>query len=177
MMMRFWLTKTVTSGNASSVTRFANLPEVYLLYRMHPSSISRIHSDIQAYNSAKTSQRMISRILGYEVPFEICYDIRLGRFETADDAVQTVRVIRSLYDTFMAKESLSIPEKRAIRRDAAQRLVSLAWRWLHKARMRWEFLALAFRLNLLIVVKTIGSKAVRKAWRLIARPSQQRVRR
>lgn len=156
----------------SSVTRFANLSEVYLLYRRHPDTVSSRHADIQARNSAKAGQRMMARILGYEVPFEICYDIRLGRFETADDAVQTVRVIRSLYDTFMAKESLSIPEKRAIRRDAAQRLVSLAWRWLHKARMRREFLALAFRLNPLLVAKVIVVRVTYRAWRVIARPPQ-----
>jgi len=156
----------------SSVTHFANLPDVYLLYRRHPHKVSRRYADTQARNSAKAGQRMMARILGYEVPFEICYDIRLGRFETADDAVQTVRIIRSLYDTFMAKESLSIPEKRAIRRDAAQRLVSLAWRWLHKARMRREFLALAFRLNPLLVAKVIVVRVTYRAWRVIARPSQ-----
>jgi len=156
----------------SSVTRLANLPEVYLLYRQHPNKVSCRHADMQLRNSAKAGQRLMSRILGYQVPFEICHNIRLGRFETADDAIQAVSVIHSLYDTFMSKKSLSIPEKRAIRRDAVQRLVSLAWRWLHKARMRREFLALAFRLNPVIVVKTIGSKAVRRAWRGLARLSQ-----
>lgn len=156
----------------SSVTRFANLPDVYLLYRQHPNNVSCRHADMQARNSAKAGQRMMARILGYEVPFEICYNIRLWRFETADDAVQAVSVIRSLYDTFMAKESLSIPEKRAIRRDVARQLVSLAWRWLHKARMRREFLALASRLNPLIVAKTIVVRAVHRAWRVIARPYQ-----
>ena len=102
----------------SSVTHFANLPDVYLLYRWHPDQVSRRHADIQPYNSAKASQRLMSRILGYEVPFEICHNIRLRRFETVDDALQAVSVIRSLYDAFMAKESLSIPEKRAIRGDA-----------------------------------------------------------
>jgi hypothetical protein len=69
----------------------------------------------------------------------------------------------------MAKESLSIPEKHAIRGDAFLWLVRVAWRWMHKARMQREFLALVLRLNPLIVVKTIGSKAVRKAWRVIER--------
>lgn len=156
----------------SSVTHFANLPDVFLLYRIHPSSISHIHSDIQARNSAKAGQRMMSGILGYEVPFEVCY--RLGRFETADDAVQVVSVIHSLYDAFMAKESLSMPEKRAIRRDAAHRLVSVAWRWMHKARMRREFFALAFRMRPLLVAKVIVDKVARRAWHVIAGPSQTR---
>lgn len=156
----------------SSVTRFANLPQVYLLYRRHPDKVSRRYAEVQARNSAKSGQRLMSGVLGYEVPFEICHNIRLGRFETADDALQTVSVIHSLYDTFMAKESLSIPEKRAIRRDAAQRLVSVAWRWMHKARVRREFFALVFRLNPLLVAKIIVVRAVHRAWRVIARPSQ-----
>ena len=156
----------------SSVTRLANLPDVYLLYRLHPHAISYRHADTQARNSAKAGQRVMARILGYEVPFEICYNFRLRRFETADDAVQAVSVIHSLYDAFMAQESLSVSEKRAIRRDAAQWLVSVAWRWMHKARMRREFLSLAFRLNPLLVTKIIVVKAAHRAWRVVARSSQ-----
>ena len=122
----------------------------------------------------KAGQRMMSGILGHEVPFEICYNFRLRRFETANDAVQVVSAIHSLYDAFMVKQSLSIPEKRAIRRDAAQRLISLAWRWLHVARMRREFLSLSFRLNPLLVAKIIMVRAVHRAWRVIARLSQWR---
>jgi len=155
----------------SSVTHFANLPDVGLLYRRHLDQISHRYTDIQAYNSAKASQRMMSGILGYEVPFEICHNIRLRRFETVDDALQAVSVIRSLYDTFMAKESLSIPEKHAIRGDAVLWLVRVAWRWMHKARMQREFIALAFQLNPLLVAKIIVVRAAHRAWRVIARLS------
>jgi len=153
----------------SSVTHLANLPEVYLLYRQHPDQVSRRSADIQTRNSAKAGQRMMSGILGYEVPFEICHNIRLRRFKTVDDALQAVNVIRSLHDTFMAKESLSISEKHAIRGDAFLWLVRVAWRWMHKAKMQREFLALTFQLNPLIVAKIIGSKVVRRAWCVIER--------
>jgi len=156
----------------SSVTRFANLPDVYFLYGWHPHTVSHRHADVQVRNSAKAGQRMMARILAYEVPFEICYNFRLGRFETVDDALQAARVIHSLYDAFMAKESLSILDKRAIRQDAARRLISLAWRWMYKARMRREFLALACRLNPLLVAKLIVVTAVHRAWRVIACPCQ-----
>lgn len=153
----------------SSVTRFANLSDAFLSYRIHPGSVSHIHSDIQVRNSAKAGQRMMAKILGYEIPFEICHNFRLGRFETANDAIQAVRVIHALYDAFMAKMSLSVQEKRAMRRDATRRLCSLAWPWRHDARMRREFFAFAFRMNPLLVAKVIVDGAVRRAWRVIAR--------
>lgn len=156
----------------SSVTRLANLPDVYLLYRRHPYTVSHRYTDTQAYNSAKAGQRMMSRILGYEVPFEVCHNFRLGRFRTADDVVQAVSVIHSLYNAFMANESLSMLEKRAIRRNAAHRLIGLAWRWLYKVRMQREFLALASHLNPLIVAKTIVVMVAHKTWSVITRPSR-----
>ena len=156
----------------SSVTRFANLPEVLFSYRMHPGSACHIYSDPVGCNSAKSGQRMMSGILGYNVSLEVCRSLGLGRFQTAVDALQAVSVIRSLYDTFMGKTSLSTSEKRVIRSDATQRLVSLAWRWMHKAKMRREFLALALRMNPLLVAKVIVGRTVHKCWRVIARPSQ-----
>ena len=153
----------------STAARFANLPEVYLLYRVHPGRISHVHTDIQARNSAKAGQRMMASILGYEVPFAVYHNITTQRPETADDAVQAVSVLHSLYDAFVARESLPISEKNAIRRDATQMLIRLTRRWLLKARVRREFFALAFRLN---VAKVIAVEIAQRAWRVIARPSR-----
>lgn len=154
----------------SSFARLANLPEVYLLHRLHPISVSRIHTDIQARNSAVASQRLMARILGCEVSFEICRSFRLRRFETVGDAIQAMQVVGSLYDAFMAKESLSPPEKRAIRRDAAQRLYRLAWTFRHETKMRRELRALAFRMDPLLtlqVAKLLLPRVLRRPWRLI----------
>jgi glycosyltransferase involved in cell wall biosynthesis len=142
----------------SSITRFANLGDVFLLYRIHSSHVSRIHKDVQEQNSAKAGQRMIAEILGYQVPFEICHNIRLGRFETVHAAFQTASVTRSLYDAFMANESLSMLEKRAIRKDAAQKLLQLLLPWRRKVKM-WKLLGLALWLDPSLVTKTIRDKA------------------
>lgn len=153
----------------ASSTRFANLPDVYLLYRQHPNKVSRLHAEAQSRNSGKVGQRMLTGILGYEVPFEICRGVKLGRFETVDDAIEGAHLVHSLYDAFMAKESLSVPEKRAIRRDAARRLLAIDWPWWRqKAKMR-EFLARAFWLDPLGVARIIAVKAVREAGRAIGR--------
>jgi glycosyltransferase involved in cell wall biosynthesis len=155
----------------SSITRFGNLPDVYLLYREHHSnSVSQRYADIQARNSAMAGQRLMTRLLGYEVPFEVCHSFRLKRFEAMDDAIQAMRVISSLYDAFMTKESLSSSEKRAIRGDAAQRIIRLAWPFRHQAKMRRELLALTFRTNPLLtsmVAKLLLPRVLRKPWRLI----------
>ncbi len=146
----------------SSITRFANLPEVYLLYRWHDHNISHRHAETQAYNSAKAGQRMMSGILGYEVPFELCHNIRLGRFETLDDAVQAALITRSIYDAFVAKQALSVLEKLTISKDAANRLFRLAWSWRHEARM-WKFFAASVQLDPLVVARALGARAKRKA--------------
>jgi hypothetical protein len=147
----------------SSVTRLANLPQVHLLLRRHPDRISSRHTDMQARNSAKAGQHMMSELLGYDVPFRLCHNIRLRQFETMDDALQAVSVIGALFDAFMAQESLSVQEKHAIRGDAFLWLVRAAWRWVHKARMWRPFLGLILRLNPLIVAGAMGSKIVYKA--------------
>lgn len=144
----------------SSVARLANLRETHLLYRVHSASVSHRHADIQWRNSARVTQRMIAELLGCQVPFEICCSTRRWQFETADDAVQAARVVHSLYDAFVARQDLSAPERRAVRRNAAYRLLNLAWHWKREARMR-DFLAAALRLDPLVPAKALRAKAKR----------------
>jgi len=146
----------------SSVARLANLRQTHLLYRVHSTSVSHRHADIQRRNSARVAQRMMGEFLGWRVPFDVCYNIRRWQFETADDAVQAARVVRSLYDAFVAKQDLSVPERRAIRRNAAYRLLNLAWHWKREARMR-DFFAAALRLDPLVPAKALRAKAKRRA--------------
>lgn len=149
----------------SSVTRFENLPDVLLLYRRHPAGSSCFHADMQARNSARAGRRMMTQVLGYEAPLDVCLNFRLGEFETANDAIQAMRVIHSLYDAFMAKMPLSAQEKSAIRRDAARRLVSLALRFRHQARMQREYPILLFRSSpslVLAMVQILASRVLRR---------------
>ncbi len=147
----------------SSITRFANLPDVYLQYRRHENTISNRHAEIQARNSAKAGQRMMSEILGYEVSFEICHNIRLDRFRTADDAIGVACLIRPLYDAFVSKQTLSPLEKRLIRKDAATRLFNLAWMWKREPRMR-EFFLEATQFDPFVSARVLWAKA---RWKLV----------
>ena len=155
----------------SSVTCFANLPDVYLLYREHnPNSVSQRHADIQLRNSAKAGQRMMAQFLKYEVPFEICYNFRICQFDTADSAIQAVRIVHSLYDTFIDKSLLSMSEKLVICRDAAQRIIRLSWPFRRNVKMWGTIIAHSFRLNPLLALLTAQiflSKVLHKAWHVI----------
>ena len=150
----------------SSITRFANLPDVLMLYRRHPGGSSGVHSDLQAYNSARAGQRMMAQILGHEVPLDVCQNFRLGKFETPGDAIQAMRLVNSLYNSFMGKISLSGQEKYLIRKDAARRLVSLALRFRHQARMQREYANLLFYANPLLVLAMVKKLAHRGARRI-----------
>jgi len=124
----------------SSVTQFANLPKVYLLYRTHDHNISIRYKDIQAINSAKAGQRMMQTILRHEVPIKICLKIRLGRIDTVNDAINFAKLINRLYHAFVSKRNLSAQESRIIRHDAALRLFNLAWSWKSDNRMHEFFI-------------------------------------
>ena len=152
----------------SSVTRFANLPKVYLKYRdHHPNSISKRLRDVQIHNSAKTGQRMMFNILGWQAPFEISYGFRVGRFETPDKAVQAACIIKKLYHAFVTQEQLSILEKYAIHKDATQRICRLAQPWWSNAKIRHKFLMMIFRLSPLGWVKIIARRAAVKTWHVL----------
>ena len=148
----------------SSLTRFANLEQVYLLYRIHADSVSHRQADIQAHNSARAGQRMIASILGIQVPFQVCHNIRLWHFETADEAIQAARLIHSLCQAFMAKKSLPASDKRAIRRDASHKIIRLAEPWWPQVGTLPKFFFLMFQIDPLLASKTILDITAHKAW-------------
>lgn len=152
----------------SASTHFANIPTVYLLYKWHKDNISNLHAKIQARNSAKAGQRMMAKILGYDVPFEICHNIRCGRFKSVDDAISAARLIRPLYDAFIAKQPLSAFEKHSVRKDAAFRLFSFAWGGKRRP-CTWRFFAQATQLDPLVSIKKLVDMAKYKIRKTLKR--------
>ena len=157
----------------SSVTRFANLPEALLLFRRHDRSITKQFGEIQARNSARAGQRMMSQVLGRAVSYQICYNMRRHRFETADEAVQAVNLIRDLYNAFTAKRVLSLSEKRKIRADAIQRVYQLANPYWRDAKIRRAF----FEFSLSLRVPPVLGWFIRFGWRSAKRIVSQSIRR
>lgn len=139
-----------------AVTRLANLPDVLLYLRRHEASISAVHRVEQKRNAAKVGQRMMSTILGEEVPYEICLSIELGSFPTAREALQASQIVKQLYRVFMSDQLLSWDERRAIRLDTSRRLYYFARFWPDDPDMRRVFLQ-ACRLNPSLAVRaTLG---------------------
>lgn len=146
----------------SALTRFANLKVPLLLYRKHPGQISDRCATIQARNSARAGQRVVSSILEYQVPFEVCYGIRIGRFENEEQALAGLRLIHELYEIFSAPQSISKSEDCWIRDDAAQRVVSIVWRWLYSSAIRRRFVSLVRQVGYWPMAKAAFHRATQK---------------
>lgn len=149
----------------SSLTRLSNLPDVLLLYRQHPDTISQRQADVQARNSAQAAQRRASSILGSEVPLHVFRAIQLRRYEDTEVAARALKLVHSLYDVFMAREDISNREKRAIRRDAVQRALSIAWSGFDDKMARRRFFALGSRLGVRTLAAALGERMARRALR------------
>lgn len=109
----------------SAASRLANLPDVHLLYRDHLEGVSKKHAERRRHFSARAGQRLITRLLGYEVPYEVCYALRRGRFEQKDILRQAISLVNELYNVFMEMDFLSTEERRLIRLNAARRLMQI----------------------------------------------------
>jgi len=109
----------------SDIAALANVPEVLLLHRKHPDSISRSLSREQAINSAKARQRFISRVLDVEVPMEVPQAFKAGRVDSPGTAAIYIQVIVQLYKKFAGELCVSAFEKRVLLDDAADRVAQL----------------------------------------------------
>ncbi len=146
----------------SRLTRLANLREVLLDYREHPARLSHREREKLIRNSAHVSQRIAADLLGKAIPFDVCYQIRRGSFDSSADAWAAGRLISDLYEAYCQRMKLSRPALRAIRNDVARRLCRLAWsRRRERAAMR--LLVNAFRLHARSAALSIGRQMIRSA--------------
>lgn len=152
----------------SSIAQFANVDKIYLLHRRHSDSLSMRYSDIRVRNGARAIQNMISEVLGYEVAFEVCYNIRRRQFETPDQAVRVVRLIRLLYQAFMRKKAISELEKKIIRRDAIHRIYRFARPYWYVSEMRKEFFAFALGVKIVPIINYLVRRPQGTPWNVIA---------
>jgi len=106
-------------------TKFANLPDVLLQLRKHDQnkSIVNIHLDLQSVLIA--DQRALSAALGQQVSLDRVHALRDPRsITTARDMLDTAALVHQLY--LVCTSNVSIPEKKQIRKDAANKLHKLA---------------------------------------------------
>ena len=90
---------------------------------------------------------MMSEVLAEDVHIEVVQRLWNKEFESLDDTRQVADLICRLYQTYVTGSASSMAEKKAIRRDAAKRLLDLVRQQIHDVRV-WDVLGMACRLHL-----------------------------
>jgi glycosyltransferase involved in cell wall biosynthesis len=126
----------------SSVTRLANLPDVLLYLRKHDASVTQLRLTEQCENSMGASRRMIAQILGEDVDGDVVRWLWDLEHVTPESVRQTAGLIHRLSRAATSSSRISDQEKHLIRKDAAQRLITLIQSDVRRADF-WYILALA----------------------------------
>ena len=109
----------------SAMTRLANLPDGLLCLRKYEGNVSTRHAAVQFDTGFQVSQRMMSEILGQEVPLRQVRHVWRKEYDSSGDFYQVARLIYRLCRASTADSDLSRAEERAIRQDAVRRLLRL----------------------------------------------------
>jgi len=111
-------------------TQFANLPEALVRYRTHTESISRTQADAQRASVLLARWKMVSRILGREVPMEIVQWLHQSQSPegslTEAQAKQAIALIFDLYNTLCEKKLVKSHELSKVREDMLRRVITAA---------------------------------------------------
>lgn len=160
----------------SKITRFANLPEVLAYVRQYEGyddRVSKRNAGRQYQNSLIISQRVMSELLGEEVPLRLVKKVikHFGppEFETPEEVAETARLIYRLYRAFVADSTLSPKERQLVRQDAARELYQLFRPRIHKLRA-WKLLGWACRVEPLLIGRVVSGKVRRMVgrWNLLS---------
>lgn len=155
----------------SNMTRLAHVPDVLAYVRRfegYGSNVSSHGFNRQYQHSLKISQRMMSEILGEEVPLRLVKKIikhfDKPEFDNANDVCEVAHLVYRLCRAYMRDPALTRQEKRLIRKDAAKELY-LLYRP-HVTNLRaWKMLGWACRLEPF----TVGRVLRGRVWRRLVR--------
>jgi glycosyltransferase involved in cell wall biosynthesis len=114
---------------ASSITGFANVPEVLNKYRVWTGSTHQLGLQLRRDSHVQLLASYIKDLLKVEPPIEAVAGLRQTRvgppFESLRQIRLTASLIQQLYENFMKKNSLTLQERREISWDAAKRVALL----------------------------------------------------
>lgn len=152
----------------SNITRLAHVPDVLAYVRRfegYGSNVSSHGFNRQYQHSLKISQRMMSEILGEEVPLRLVKKVLKyfgePEFEALDEVCEAAHLIYRLCQVYIMDPTLTRQEKRLIRKDAAKELY-LLYRP-HVANLRaWKMLGWACRLDPPVIARTIAGRVQRR---------------
>jgi len=145
----------------SVVTRLATLPDVLLYLRKHEESLTERHLMQQRKNSIKTSQKVMSDMLGKDIPIDVVKNLWNLKFRAVNDARRTAKLISNLYRVCVTDGTLSIAENRMIQKDVVSRLLALVRPRVYDVRL-WPVFAFACRLDPLTFARGVIQKIRRK---------------
>lgn len=145
----------------SRASIMANLPDALHLLRRHESCVSRVHCEQQAETSIKISQLMIEEVLGHDVSREVVKELWKKKFLNPQYTHAVSALIFSLFYKLTADNQLTLPEKRLIRKDAAERLLNLA-RGQSINEESLKVLRGSLRLDPLIIVRLLARRYYRR---------------
>jgi len=108
---------------AAEITKFANLPEILLYYRMHPANISKLKSDKQKIGASNARLNMLKKlgIIPTDEELEIHASLKAGRIEGGAFLERSEQWLNKLIETNRGKK---IFEEGALKKVVANR-------WLH----------------------------------------------
>jgi len=110
---------------ATPQTRIANMPDVLLQLRKHRGNKSIVEAHLDMHSVLITDQRAVSLALGQQVFLDRVRALRDPRSITiARDMLATAKLIQQLY--LECTNSVSVQEKRKIRKDAGRKLYNIA---------------------------------------------------
>ena len=111
-------------------TRFANLPEIFVLYRQHKNAGVVVLSSLVTERTEQILQRVNSSLLGRTVTLHEagCLNKSLSghALNSAADVLSTYSLIQQIMNAYLSKQDLGVSDVHWVRHDAARRLAILA---------------------------------------------------
>lgn len=136
----------------SSITELTNLNNILLNLRKHEQNISTIFLREQQDNVARICHSIFLRNFREDIPLTNIRQLIFNESGTLEDTINNSKLIRKLYNAFIKMEELSNEEKKAIKKDVANRLITLAYP-LRKNFRVWSIFIQALRLNPLLILR------------------------
>lgn len=115
---------------ASFITDFGNVPEVLLMYRTWPGSVTQTHHQFARDAQVRLLASFVTKLLNIQPPIEAIAGLRQMRVGPRIEDPQQIRLtaalIQDLYHNFTKENYIGFHERREISWDAAKKVASLA---------------------------------------------------
>jgi len=117
----------------SEKTLLTNLSKVLCLIRLHDQRISAQHFELQKKSGRLVMRQLIAKLLGKEVPEALLKPLQRPEvLETQEELRYVVRLIKQLFEAYIAQNKLDAAKRAQIAENAAIRLVHVALKYVER---------------------------------------------